>query len=84
MLLKQKHKKNWIKNFNNIIKVHSLSSGKVAVTPILKSVSSQFSPFAFHSLNYSFAARLQDNSRPKLPTKVETRQNYSNLLSLVG
>ena len=26
-------------------KVHSLSSGKVAATPILKSVPSQFSPF---------------------------------------
>ena len=30
---------------NYIGKVHSLSSGKVAETPILKSVPSQFSPF---------------------------------------
>ena len=29
--------------------------------------------FAFYSLNYSLAARLQDNSRPKSPTKVETK-----------
>ena len=30
--------------------------------------------FAFYSLNYSLAARLQDNSRPKSPTKVETKK----------
>ena len=30
--------------------------------------------FAFYSLNYSHAARLQDNSRPKSPTKVETKR----------
>ena len=30
--------------------------------------------FAFSSLNYSLAARLQDNSRPKSPTKVETKR----------
>ena len=30
--------------------------------------------FAFYSLNYSLAARLQDNSRPKSPTKVETKR----------
>ena len=30
--------------------------------------------FAFYSLNYSIAARLQDNSRPKSPTKVETKR----------
>ena len=47
-------------------KVHSLSSGKVAVTPI--------AIFAFYSLNYSLAAHLQDNSRPKSPTKVETKR----------
>ena len=55
-----------------IIKVHSLSSGKVASTPILKSVPSQL--FGFYSLNYGFAARLQDNSRPKSSTKVETKR----------
>ena len=30
--------------------------------------------FAFYSLNYSFATRLQDNSCPKSPTKVETKR----------
>ena len=30
--------------------------------------------FVFYSLNYSLAARLQDNSRPKSPTKVETKR----------
>ena len=55
-----------------MIKVHSLSSGKVAATPILKSVPSQF--WSCYSLNYSLAARLQDNSRPKSPTKVGTKR----------
>ena len=40
--------------------------------------------FDFNSLNYSLAARLQDNSRPKSPTKVDTKENYSNLQSLDG
>ena len=30
--------------------------------------------FAFYFPNYSLAARLQDNSRPKSPTKVETKR----------
>ena len=30
--------------------------------------------FAFHSLNYSLAACYQDNSRRKLPTKVEAKR----------
>ena len=30
--------------------------------------------FAFYSLNYSLVACLQDNSRPNLPTKVETKR----------
>ena len=30
--------------------------------------------FAFYSLNYSLAARLHNNSRPKSPTKVETKR----------
>ena len=30
--------------------------------------------FAFYSLNYSLVAHLQDNSRPKSPTKVETKR----------
>ena len=30
--------------------------------------------FAFYSLNYSLAAGLQDNSRPKSTTKVETKR----------
>ena len=29
--------------------------------------------FAFYSLNYSLVARLQDNSRPKSPTKIKTK-----------
>ena len=29
---------------------------------------------AFCSLNYSLVARLQDNSRPKSPTKIETKR----------
>ena len=47
------------------VRVHSLNSGKVAATPILKSVPSQF---------LGLAARLQDNSLPKPPTKVETKR----------
>ena len=30
--------------------------------------------FAFYSLSYSLMARLQDNSRPKSPTKVEAKR----------
>ena len=30
--------------------------------------------FAFYSLNYSLVAHLQDNSRPKSPTKIETKR----------
>ena len=30
--------------------------------------------FPLYSLNYSLTARLQDNSRPKSPTKVETKR----------
>ena len=56
---------------DEIDKVHSLSSGKVAATPILKSV---IAIFTFYSLNYSLAARLQDNSHPKSPRKVETKR----------
>ena len=51
---------------------HSLNSGKVAATPILKI--RPIAIFAFYSLNYSLAARLQDNSCPKSPIKVETRR----------
>ena len=54
------------------IKVHSLSSGKVAATPHLKI--RPIAIFAFYSLNYSLAARLQDNSRPKSPKRVETKR----------
>ena len=46
-----------------VCKVHSLSSGKVAIAI-----------FAFYSLNYSLTARLQNNSRPKSSTKVETKK----------
>ena len=30
--------------------------------------------FVFYSLNYSLVARLQDNSRPKSPTKIKTKR----------
>ena len=52
-------------------RVHSLSSGKVAATHLkIRPIAI----FAFYSLNYSLAARLQDNSRPKSPTKLETKR----------
>ena len=54
------------------VKVHSLSSGKVATTPHLEIRLIAIS--SFYSLNYSLAARLQHNSRPKSPTKVETKR----------
>ena len=38
--------------------------------------------FAFYSLNYSFATRLQDNSRPKSPTKVETKEKITSIYCL--
>ena len=49
------------------VKVHSLSCSNphLKIRPI--------AIFAFYSLNYSLAARLQDNSRPKSPAKVETK-----------
>ena len=56
---------------NYIGKVHSLSSGKSCRDPHLKI--RPITIFAFYSLNYSLAARLQDNSRPESPTKVETK-----------
>ena len=60
---------------STIVRVHSLNSGKVAATPPPPPPRRKIRPiaiFAFYSLNYSLAARLQDNSRPKSPTKVET------------
>ena len=36
--------------------------------------------FAFYSLNYSLAARLQHNSRPKSPTKVETKRELQQFI----
>ena len=59
-------------SLQRISKVYSLSSGKVAATPILESVPLQF--LLFFSLNYSLAARLQKNSRPRSPTKIETKR----------
>ena len=53
--------------------VHSLSSGNVAA---------QISPtanFVFYSLNYSLVARLQDNSRPKSPTTIETKRKLQQI-----
>ena len=59
-------------------RVHSLSSGKVAVTPHLKI--HPIAIFAFYFLNYSLAARLEDNSRPKSPTKVETKRKLQQFV----
>ena len=53
-------------------KVHSLSSGKVAATPILNI--RPIAIFVVYSLNYSLTARLQDNSCAKSLTKVETKR----------
>ena len=39
--------------------------------------------FAFYSLSYSLAARVQDNSRPKSPTKVETKRNLQQFIASV-
>ena len=50
-------------------KIYSLSSGKDPHRKI-----HPIAILAFYSLNYSLAARLQDNSRPKSPTKVETKR----------
>ena len=36
--------------------------------------------FAFYFLNHSLAARLQDNSRPKLPTKAETKRKLQQFI----
>ena len=54
------------------IKVHSFFSLAKLQNPHLKI--RPIAIFAFYSLNYSLAARLQDNSRPKLPTKEETKK----------
>ena len=54
------------------VKVHSLSSGKnLKIRP--------FAIFSFYSLNYSLAARLQDNSLQRSPTKVETKRKLQQL-----
>ena len=55
-----------------MFKVHSLCSGKVAATPHLKIRSTAIC--AFYSLNYSLHARLQDNSHPKSPKKIEAKR----------
>ena len=63
-------------------RVHSLSSGKVAATPILKSVPSQFSPFILEITVLLHAYKtILAQSRPQ---KLRQRENYSNLLSLDG
>ena len=36
--------------------------------------------FAFYSLNYSLAARSQDNSCPKLRTKIETKRKLQQFI----
>ena len=58
-------------------KVHSLSSGKVAAPPPPHLKIRHIAIFAFYSLNYSLAARLQDNSHSKSPTKVETEKTVA-------
>ena len=57
-----------------ICKVHSLSSGDphLKIRPI--------AIFVFYSLNCSLAARIQDNSRPKSPTKVETKRKLQQFM----
>ena len=59
-------------------KVHSLSSGQVEATPILKSVPSQFSPFILQ-ITVSLHAY-----KTILAQSQRQRENYSNLLSLDG
>ena len=62
--------------------VHSLSSGKVAATPILKSVPSQFSPFILYiTVSWHAYKTILAQSRPQ---RWRQRENYSNLLSLDG
>ena len=47
-------------------KVHSLSSGKVAATPILKSIPSQFSPFILEiTVSLHAYKRILAQSRPQ-------------------
>ena len=67
-------RQNWTRRLRTDCRVHSLNSGKVAATPILRCIICPIAIFAFYSLNYSLAARLQNNSRPKSPTKVETKR----------
>ena len=52
-----------------VSKVHSLSSGKVAATPILKSVAPQFSPFFS---NLQSRCTLTRQFSPKVAHKGET------------
>ena len=50
---------------------------KVPFTKLWQSCNLKFLPiaiFAFYSLIYSLAAFIQDDSRPKSPTKVETKR----------
>ena len=67
---------------SHCVKVHSLSSGKTCSDPHLKI--RPIAIFVLYSLNYSLAARLQDNSRPKSPTKVETKRELQQQFTVSG
>ena len=77
VLLKITSKRGYVKIFNSL---HDCIGIKSSFTKLWQSCSDphpKISPiaiFAFYSLNYSLVARLQDNSRPKLPTKMETKR----------
>ena len=61
-------------------KVHPLSSGKVAATPHLKIC--PISIFAFYCLNYSLAARLQDNFSPNVAHKSRDKEKITAIYCL--
>ena len=65
-LLEGSKVKNW-KVYSSFTKLwQSCSDPHPKISPI--------AIFAFYSLNYSLMARLQDNSRPTSPTKIETKR----------
>ena len=71
VLLKITSKRGYVKIFNSLYSSftelwQSCSNPHPKISPI--------AIFAFYSLNYSLVACLQDNSRPKSPTKIETKR----------
>ena len=56
---------------------HSLKSIHLALAKLQRLPSHR--NFRILSLNYSLAVRLQDNSRPKSPTKVETKKKLQQI-----